>query len=161
MAEQHSTLDDMRPGGKVDYSVRILTLIVVTPEATVRETHAEFVVLPLYDGEIGIAPGHSDMIGRLGFGEMRVTEGNKTDHYYVDGGFVQVSGNVVSVLTNRAVPASQVDPEVAAQQLEAARHRPTNTPELEALRERAQLQARAQLRVANKTRGHKTTTASH
>jgi spermidine/putrescine transport system permease protein len=48
MAEQHSTLDDLRPGGKVDYSVRILTLIVVTPEATVRETHAEFVVLPLY-----------------------------------------------------------------------------------------------------------------
>ncbi|HEY2840797.1 MAG TPA: F0F1 ATP synthase subunit epsilon, partial [Pirellulales bacterium] len=92
MAEQHSTLDDLRPGGKVDYSVRILTLIVVTPEATIRETHAEFVVLPLYDGEIGIAPGHSAMIGRLGFGEMRVTEGNQTDRYYVDGGFVQVSG---------------------------------------------------------------------
>lgn len=161
MAEQHSTLDDMRPGGKVDYSVRILSLIVVTPEATVRETPAEFVVLPLYDGEIGIAPGHSAMIGRLGFGEMRVTEGNQTDHYYIDGGFVQVSGNVVSVLTNRAVPASSVDAHAAAQQLEAARHRPTNTPELEALRERAQLQARAQLWVANKNQGHKTATASH
>ena len=28
--------------------------------------------LPLYDGEIGIAPGHSPMIGRLGYGEMRL-----------------------------------------------------------------------------------------
>jgi len=158
MAEQHSNLDDLRPGGKVGYSVRILTLIVVTPEATVRETHAEFVVLPLYDGEIGIAPGHSAMIGRLGFGEMRVTEGGHTERYYVDGGFVQVSDNIVSVLTNRAIPASQLDPAVAAEQLEAARHRPTNTPELEALRERAQMQARAQLRVATK---RTTASASH
>ena len=150
MAEQHSTLDDLRPGGKVGYSVRILTVIVVTPEATIRETHAEFIVLPLYDGEIGIAPGHSAMIGRLGFGEMRITEGGHTDRYYVDGGFVQVSDNIVSVLTNRAIPAAQLDPQLAAEQLEAARHRPNNTPELEALRDRAQLQARAQLRVANK-----------
>jgi hypothetical protein len=63
------------------------------------------------------------------------------------------------VLTNRAVLATQLDPTAAAQQLEAARHRPTNTPELEALRERAQLQARAQLRVASKNQ--KTAAASH
>ena len=49
-----------------------LQCIVVTPERTVRDTSAEFVALPLYDGEIGIAPGHSPMIGRLGSGEMRI-----------------------------------------------------------------------------------------
>ena len=97
--------------------VRILTVIVVTPEATVRESHAQFVVVPLYDGELGVAPGHSAMIGRLGYGEMRIVEGNRTDRYYVDGGFVQVSGNVVSILTNRAVPAEQVNGEAAAEQL--------------------------------------------
>lgn len=128
--------------------VHILTVIVVTPEATVRETPAQFVVVPLYDGELGIAPNHSAMIGRLGYGEMRIVEGNRTDRYYVDGGFVQVSHNVVSVLTNRAVPAEQIDGEAAAEQLSAARHRPAHTPELLAIRERVELQARAQIRVA-------------
>jgi F-type H+-transporting ATPase subunit epsilon len=128
--------------------VRILTVIVVTPETTVRESPAQFVVVPLYDGELGIAPGHSAMIGRLGYGEMRIVEGDRTDRYYVDGGFVQVSGNVVSVLTNRAVPATQVDAQAAAEQLQAARHRPAHTPELLAIRERVELQARAQIRVA-------------
>ncbi len=128
--------------------VRILTVIVVTPEATVRESPAQFVVVPLYDGELGIAPSHSAMIGRLGYGEMRIVEGGRTDRYYVDGGFVQVSHNVVSVLTNRAVPAAQIDGEAATEQLNAARHRPAHTPELLAIRERVELQARAQIRVA-------------
>ncbi|MBI2824703.1 MAG: ATP synthase F1 subunit epsilon [Planctomycetia bacterium] len=131
---------------------RFLSCIVVTPEATVRETPAQFVVLPLYDGEIGIAPGHSAMIGRLGYGEMRISQGGRTDRYYVDGGFVQVSGNIVSVLTNRAVPATQLNAQAAADQLEAARRRPAHSPELLAIRERQQLQARAQLRVAAKAR---------
>ncbi len=136
------------PGESQMSGVRILTVIVVTPENTVRESHAQFVVVPLYDGELGIAPGHSAMIGRLGFGEMRITEGDRTDRYYVDGGFVQVSGNIVSVLTNRAIPAEQLNSAAAADLLATARNRPANTPELIALRERAELQARAQLRVA-------------
>ncbi len=134
--------------------VHILTIIVVTPEATVRESPAQFVVVPLYDGELGIAPGHSAMIGRLGYGEMRIVEGGKTERYYIDGGFVQVSNNVVSVLTNRAVPAAQVDAQAAAEQLAAARHRPAHTPELMAIRERIELQARAQIRVAARAGHH-------
>ena len=130
-----------------------LQCIVVTPETTVRDQMADFVALPLFDGEIGIAPGHSPMIGRLGYGEMRIREGNTTSNYYVDGGFVEVANNVVSVLTNRAMPASALDPAVAAEQLATARQRPSNTPELMEIRDRLVTQARAQLRVA----GHKTT----
>jgi F-type H+-transporting ATPase subunit epsilon len=125
-----------------------LQLVVVTPEATVLDETAQFVALPLYDGEIGIAPLHSPMIGRLGYGEMRVKHGDRVSRYYVDGGFVQVVDEVVSVLTARAVAASSVDAGVAGEQLAEARRRPANTPELMALRDRAELQARAQLRVA-------------
>ncbi|HEV3344862.1 MAG TPA: ATP synthase F1 subunit epsilon [Pirellulales bacterium] len=125
-----------------------LQLVVVTPEATVLDETAQFVALPLYDGEIGIAPLHSPMIGRLGYGEMRVKHGDRVSRYYVDGGFVQVVDDVVSVLTARAVAASSVDAGVAGEQLAEARRRPANTPELMALRDRAELQARAQLRVA-------------
>jgi F-type H+-transporting ATPase subunit epsilon len=125
-----------------------LQLVVVTPEATVLEETAEFVALPLFDGEIGIAPLHSPMIGRLGFGEMRVRRQGHVERYYVDGGFVQVVDNVVTVLTGRAIPAAKLNSNVAAEQLEEARHRVANTPETLTLRERAEQQARAQLRVA-------------
>lgn len=125
-----------------------LQVVVVTPESTVLEQEAEFVALPLYDGEIGIAPLHSPLIGRLGFGEMRIKTAGKELHYYVDGGFVQVVDDVVSVLTNRAVPASKLDIAVAQAQLNSAMSKPASTPELLAIRDRAIAQARAQMHVA-------------
>ena len=50
---------------------------VVTPEATLLDAPADFVALPLFDGEIGIGPDHSPFIGRLGYGELRVVEGGQ------------------------------------------------------------------------------------
>jgi len=82
--------------------------IVVTPERTLYDQPAEFVALTLYDGEIGVAPGHTPLIGRLGYGEMRIRrEGQQTDRYYIEGGFVEVFDDVVSVLTQRAIPAAK------------------------------------------------------
>lgn len=127
-----------------------LRAVVVTPEMTLVDQAADFVALPLYDGEIGIAPQHSPLIGRLGYGEMRLVGDSRTQRFYVDGGFVQVAGNVVTVLTNRALPSSQIDPAVAAEQLAAARHRPAHTPELMAIRDRVEAQARAQMRAARR-----------
>jgi F-type H+-transporting ATPase subunit epsilon len=130
-----------------------LQCIVVTPETTVRDQMADFVALPLYDGEVGILPGHSPMIGRLGYGEMRIREGEHTTSYYVDGGFVEVANDVVSVLTNRAVPAASLDADAAAEQLATARQRPANSPELMEIRDRLVKQARAQLHIATKKPG--------
>src|SRR5262245_10971782 len=96
MADTHTTADKLQ-------------CIVVTPEATELETPADFVALPLYDGEVGIAPGRAPLIGRLGYGELRVRYKDELIRYYVDGGFVQVADNVVSVLTNRAILASVLD----------------------------------------------------
>ncbi|MEQ8788752.1 MAG: ATP synthase F1 subunit epsilon [Pirellulaceae bacterium] len=127
-----------------------INCIVVTPEATALEEKAEFIALPLFDGELGVAPGHSPMIGRLGYGEMRLKSGGKVSRFYVDGGFVQVADDVVSVLTNRAVPAESLDADAAKKQLEAAQKRPSNTPELMEIRDREVTQARALLRVAQK-----------
>ena len=128
-----------------------LQCIVVTPEKTLRDTPAEFVAVALFDGEIGIAPGHTPLIGRLGSGEMRVTHAGKTDRYYVEGGFIEVLDNVVSVLSSRAIPAEELDERVAMEQLETARSRSANTPELMAERQRQIEQSRALLRVARRS----------
>jgi len=142
----------MEQGIDVTTGVRVVECIVVTPEETALQTPAQFVALPLFDGEIGIAPGRAPLIGRLGHGEMRIREGTKTLRYYVDGGFVEVNGDMVSVLTNRAVKAEDLDPEVAEAELEAARKKPANTTELMEIRDRAVAQSRGQLRVARRNR---------
>jgi F-type H+-transporting ATPase subunit epsilon len=129
---------------------RILLVSVVTPEATLLETPAQFVALPLYDGELGVLPGHSPFIGRLGYGELRVVEGSKTQRYYIAGGFVQVINNSVSILTSNAQVAENLDAAAARDELAAARQRKAHTPELLEIRERAQLQARAKIRVAER-----------
>ncbi len=127
-----------------------LQCIVVTPEQTVRETPADFVALTLFDGEIGIGPGHTPLIGRLGYGEMRIRHGNEVERFYVEGGFVEVLGDVVSLLTNRAIPADKIDEAAAQQQMETARNQAALTPELMAAREQAVAQGRAQLLVARR-----------
>lgn len=127
-----------------------LKLIVVTPEATVLDVRAQFVTVPLFDGELGIARNHAPLIGRLGFGELRYRFGGETEKYYVDGGFVQVQENVVSVLTNRSLEIADIDVEVAERQLDDALNRVTMNPEEQAIRERLISQARAQLRMATK-----------
>lgn len=130
-----------------------LQLLIVTPESTVLQTPAEFVALPLFDGEIGILPGRAPLIGRLGYGELRVTSGGHTTRFYVDGGFVQVADNVVSVLTNRAVPESSLDAQVAKELLATAMTRKTDTDDALAVRDRLERQARAQLHLAERSHG--------
>jgi F-type H+-transporting ATPase subunit epsilon len=125
-----------------------LHCVVVTPEATLLDELVDFVALPLHDGEIGIAPARSPLIGRLGYGELRLTAGGQTRRFYIDAGFVQVANNEVSVLTNRAVPAAAIDPAVAQEQLTQARDRKANSEESLAVRDRLENQARGQLRVA-------------
>jgi F-type H+-transporting ATPase subunit epsilon len=127
-----------------------LQCIVVTPEKTVLAAEAHFVALPLFDGEIGVAPGHSPMIGRLGCGELRLDTGEGIDRYYIEGGFVELINDKISLLTNRALPASEVDELAAREALVAAREKPAHSPELMAIRDRAVTQARAQIQVAKR-----------
>lgn len=125
--------------------------IVVTPELTALDSQAEFVTVPLFDGELGIGAGHSPLIGRLGYGELRLRKPNgPPERFYVDGGFVQVAKNVVTILTSRLVPANKIDQEAARQQLQSAMQKPIETPELLRIRDRAVEQARSQIRAAQR-----------
>lgn len=127
-----------------------LHCIVVTPEETVVDVAADAVVVPLFDGEVGIERNHSPMIGRLGFGELRIRTAGERRRYYVDGGFVQVAGGVVSVMTNRARPSETLDADEAGKQLEAALAAPPASGQAMVLRQRAIDQARGMLRVARR-----------
>lgn len=127
-----------------------LQVIVVTPEDTKLDQSCEFVAVPLIDGEAGILPGHAPMIGRLGPGALRVRSGGKDQTFYVDGGFVQVDSDIISVLTNNSVPIAQIDLVAAKSALKTAEDQPGNTGEHADIRNRAIAQAKAQIRLAEK-----------
>jgi F-type H+-transporting ATPase subunit epsilon len=95
-----------------------INIVVVTPEATVVDAQTTFVALPFYDGELGIGLNHAPLIGRLGVGELRFQEGGKIHQFYVDGGFVQIADNVVSVMADKAMPVSKIAAEDARRLLE-------------------------------------------
>jgi len=136
----------------VDLASTRLQCVVVTPERAVIDTAADSVVLPMYDGELGVLPGRAPLIGRLGYGELRVRNGQSLERYFVDGGFAQVRANVVTVLTTRAKKAEEIDVTKAQQELEAV-STPARTPEGQDAALKAQERARAQLRVARHAQG--------
>src|SRR5436190_12016224 len=103
-----------------DRAPRTLQCVVVTPERTVLDTTVDSVVLPMYDGELGVLPGRAALIGRLGYGELRTRKGGTVQRYFVDGGFAEVRKDVVTVLTHRAVRAEDIDPAAAERALQEA-----------------------------------------
>src|SRR3954454_13705374 len=97
-----------------------LHCVVVTPEKAVLDQICEFVAVPMYDGELGVLPGRLPLIGRLGSGELRTTKGNRVHRYFVDGGFVQIKNNIVTVLTSKAQRAEEINVAAAEAALKAA-----------------------------------------
>ena len=142
----HSEAVGEEKGGK--FGDKVLQCIVVTPERTWLDELVESVVLPAYDGEIGILHGHTPLIARLGYGELRTKVGDSVQRYFVDGGFAQVRDDVVTVLTHRAIPASQIDPAVASRELERAESQRALTDHEFADQQRAVARARGMIRVA-------------
>jgi len=103
---------------------RELQLVVVTPETTLLDEPVASLRFPLYDGQIGILPGRTPLIGRLGVGELLADTATGRRSFFIDGGFVQVKGPVVTLLTSRCIPSAQIDAAAARQALEDAQHRP-------------------------------------
>lgn len=125
-----------------------LRCVVVTPERTELDREAEYVSLPMFDGELGVLKGRAPMIGRLGFGTLRLQTAAGPERYYVDGGFAHVEGDVVNVLTGKAIPVDLLDGEEARSALDAAQDMPGSTPEESQLKDTALRRARGQLRAS-------------
>jgi F-type H+-transporting ATPase subunit epsilon len=121
--------------------------IVVTPERTELDVQCQAVKLPMYDGELGILPGRAPMVGRLGFGLMKLKSSSGDQSWFVDGGFVQVTRDGVYVLTNRLLKPDQIDRQGAEEDLRKATEMVAKTPEARAVKERALEQARGKLRI--------------
>lgn len=98
-----------------------LTLEMVTPEKVAWSAQAEFVVLPGWEGEMGVLPGHEPYLVQLKAGEVRVTENGEVRRFAISGGFAEVKDDKVSLFAETAEMAGQIDAERAKQALEKAK----------------------------------------
>ena len=122
--------------------------VVVTPEKTAFDGSVDSLVLPMFDGELGVQSGRAPMIGRLGYGVLRTTAGNDTRRYFVDGGFVQIENNVVNVLTGFLTPIEDLDSAQTETELADALALPSTTPVESDQKQTALLRARGRRRAA-------------
>ena len=97
-----------------------LHLEVITPERKVYEDDVDMVVAPATEGYVGILPHHVPLFTTLGPGEFKVKKGGVEEVLAVFGGFMDVRGDRVVVLTDAAEHAEEIDASRAQQAREAA-----------------------------------------
>jgi F-type H+-transporting ATPase subunit epsilon len=86
-----------------------LKLEIVTPEGRAYSDDVAMVVLPSIEGEIGVYPAHVPLMTQLSPGELRITKDGKTTEFVVGTGFIEVTGDSVSVLTDSALGEEEID----------------------------------------------------
>ncbi|MCW8133669.1 MAG: ATP synthase F1 subunit epsilon [Planctomycetota bacterium] len=96
-----------------------LHLTVITPARTVFSEDTAGLVVPAFDGELGVLPGHAAFMSLLGTGELRISRPDGTKKSLaVRGGFLQVSGSTVTVLTPESVAAEDINAAKLDQEIE-------------------------------------------
>ena len=128
---------------------------VVSAEAEVFHGEAKLVVATGEMGELGIAPRHAPLITRLKPGQVRVIQPNDEELFlYVSGGIMEVQPTVITILTDTAVRAADLDEAAARQAKEDAEKAIANrTDAMEIAEAQAQLaQSIAQLQAIERLR---------
>lgn len=92
-----------------------IKLEIVTPEAKTFSEDVDMVTLTGGEGEMGILPQHMPLMTQLVSGEIIAKKGNDQIFLAVGDGFVQVTGERVSILTDMAIRAENID-EAAAEE---------------------------------------------
>ncbi len=98
----------------------MLKLEIVTPEKRVVDETVDSVTVPTLSGEAGILPSHAPLISALKPGILSFTNKGTTEKLAVAGGFVEVSSDMVSVMTDLAENAADINVESARADKEAA-----------------------------------------
>ncbi len=86
-----------------------LLLKVVTPEKLLINEEVSQVNVSTKQGQLGILPHHINLMAKLEPGELIIKKGGKVDTLAVGDGFIQVSQNTLTVMTDLATYAADID----------------------------------------------------
>ena len=123
--------------------------VIVTPEQQVLDESLTQAILPAHDGLVGVLTSRAPLLVKLGQGPLRVdVAGGQTQHFYVEGGVAQMKDNRLTILTNEATPASEIDAEAAKAEYNEAVARRINEQFSQEVRDRQVARARAKQQLA-------------
>lgn len=131
-----------------------LTLEIITPSATTFSEEVEMVTLPGIEGEMGIYPSHVPLMTQIVPGEVIARRQGQDVFLAVGDGFVEITGGRVSILTDMAILADNIDEaqaEEARRRAEARLQEKLSEEDLAAVNA-AMLRSLAQLQVKRKQR---------
>jgi F-type H+-transporting ATPase subunit epsilon len=97
-----------------------LRLEIVTPETTAYSEDVDMVTLPGSEGELGVYPKHVPLLTMLRPGELRVIKDGHETALAIGEGFVEITGDRVSVLTDMALLSEAIDVNAAEKAVERA-----------------------------------------
>lgn len=132
-------------------------LEVVTPERKVFEAEVDRVEVPGLDGELGILPGHTELVSLLKpAGLLTYHVGNETGEMAISDGLVEVSADRVTVLANKATRPEDIDLARALkmkEQAEQQMQRAFTDPDADVIRAAIELErASVELLIAERAR---------
>ncbi|GBR73364.1 ATP synthase F1 subunit epsilon [Acidiphilium acidophilum] len=95
-----------------------IALEIISPERLLLARPVSMVVIPGTDGDLGILPEHAKLITSLRGGLIDLYEDDEIiDRFFVTGGFAEVTEDRCTVLADQIVKLSELDAQVAAEQL--------------------------------------------
>ena len=129
---------------------------VVSAEESIFSGKAEFVVAPAKMGEVGIYPNHAPMITTLKSGSLKIKLADKKEEQliYVSGGILEVQPGMITVLSDTAIRAKDLDESKAAAAKKAAEEAMKNkSSDMDYAKAQAELaEAMAQIQAIEKLR---------
>ena len=102
---------------------------VITPEEIVFDDAVDMVIARIADGELGVLVDHAPLVSTVEPGAVRISQGDERRVYATSDGFFKVSENLVQVLVEEAVPASEIDVSEAEDRVERAERELSELPE--------------------------------
>ncbi len=97
-----------------------LSVLITTPHGVQLKLIATELTVPSVEGDFGVLPGHLPVLAGLRTGIVRATVGGEVQQFAVGPGFVQVSHDSASILTDRFLRKDEVDAVVARKELKEA-----------------------------------------
>jgi len=134
----------------------------VTPTAALLDDKVTYASVPAWDGLMGIQSGHAPMLLKMGLGELRLDMADDAKlgkggqrSYVVDGGFIKIAGDELTILAEQAVAAetlSTADAEAELKKLMESKPKDSSSAARDALDRQVAL-ARKKVEISRSGKG--------
>ena len=84
-------------------------LSIITPNKVLLQDEVDEVIIPTTSGDVGILANHAPLLSQISSGELLIKKGDKQESMVINGGFLEMSQNNLSILADYAINTKDVD----------------------------------------------------